>query len=90
MISPIENISSIACIIYALTLYWMIRAVRKRELELVKAALTNPLWPRTDLKFFITIYKKYYEFTKSRILIAVNLLSLTIVLVGLLYIIFDV
>jgi len=90
MISPVENISSIAIVIYGSTLYWMIRTVRKNELEFVKSALTNPLWPRTDLKFFVVVYKKYYELTKSKTLIAVNLLSMLIVLFGLLYIILDV
>jgi len=35
-------------------------------------------------------YKKYYDLTKSKTLIAVNLLSLIIVLFGLLYIILDI
>jgi len=89
MISPAENISSIAIVIYGATLYWMIRAVRKNELNFVKEALTNPLWPRTDLKFFVIVYKKYYELTKSKTLISINLLSLSVVLFGLLYIILD-
>jgi hypothetical protein len=90
MISPIENVSSIAVVVYGTTLYWMIRKVRKNELDFVKAALTNPLWPRTDLKFFVVVYKKYYELTKSKTLIAVNLLSLLVVLFGLLFIILDI
>ena len=89
MISHAENISSIAVVTYGATLYWMIRAVRKNELNFVKDALTNPLWPRTDLKFFVVVYKKYYELTKSKILIAINLLSLLVVLLGLIYIILD-
>ncbi len=89
MISPIENISSIALVIYGSTLYWMIRTVRKHELEFVKNAITNPLWPRTDLKFFVVVYRKYFELTKSKTLIAINLLALAIVLFGLLYTIID-
>ena len=72
MISPVENISSIACIVYGATLYWMIRTVRKQELEFVRNALTNPFWPRTSIKFFITVYRRYYDLTKSKILIARN------------------
>ena len=89
MISPVENISSIACIIFGSTLFWIIRKVRKHEIEFVKNALTNPLWPRTDLKFIVVVYKKYFELTKSKTLISINLVSLLIVLFGLIYIILD-
>ena len=90
MISPVENISSIAFIVFGSTLYWMIRTVRKHELEFVKSALTNPFWPRTDLKFFYVVYRKYYVLTKSKTLITVNLVSLIVALFGLLLIIFDI
>ena len=76
-----HNVASIACVIYGSTLYWMIRAVRKRELEYVKNALNNPIWPRTDLKFFFSIYKKYHELSSSKVLISLNLVSLLTVLI---------
>ncbi len=85
MISPVANIASISCVIFGLTLYWMIRKVRKHEFEFVKESLTNPFWPRTDLKFFVAIYFKYYALTKSKVLISINLISLIPVLFGLIY-----
>ena len=68
----------------------MLRTVRKHELEFVKNALTNPFWPRTDLRFFVVVYKRYFELTKSKTVITVNLVSLIVALFGFLYIIFDI
>lgn len=89
MIGPAENITSICVVIFGITLFWMIRTVRKRDFEMVKNALTNPLWPRTNLRFFVQVYKKYVTITRSRILVIINLVSLFFVLVGLVYVILD-
>ena len=84
----IETIYAFACLLFSITLFLIIREVRLKREQLVKNALKNPFWPRTKLSFFLNTYRTYLEIKGANLIILLNIISLSIGLIGLIIIIF--
>jgi len=79
----IEDIYAYASLLFVITLLIIIRQVRKENLEVVKSALKNPLWPRTKLSFFIDAYRKYYEIKGLNPILILNIVCFLVAMISL-------
>jgi uncharacterized membrane protein YdcZ (DUF606 family) len=78
-----ENIYAFASLLFAITLLIIIMDIRKKNLEDFRSALKNPLWPRTKMSFFVSLYKTYYKEKGLNIVIFVNVISFIVGFIGL-------
>jgi hypothetical protein len=83
----IEIISSLSTVMYAITFLIIINEVKKTNLQSVKSALTNPLWPTTKVSTIYGFYLSYYETKGFSIVILLNIISFFITMIGLVLII---
>lgn len=79
----IENLYAYASLLFAITLFLIIRQVRMKNLEVVKTALRNPLWPRTKISFFIDTYRTYYQNKGLNFVIALNIVCFILAIISL-------
>lgn len=76
----IDISGQVAGVVYVITFYWIVRTVRKENLQEVKGAVKNPFWPNLDLAFIPWVYKTYIEITQSAL---VPMISIACVLIAL-------
>ena len=62
---------------------YLIIAVKKTNMNLVKNAMINPLWPNIDLSFFSKLQEEYKKYHRSNHVIAtINKISFYVLVVG--------
>jgi hypothetical protein len=61
----------------------IIRQVRIKNVEVVKSALKNPLWPRTKISFFIDAYRTYYNIKGLDFVIILNIACFVVGIISL-------
>jgi hypothetical protein len=79
----IENLYAYASLLFIVTLFIIIRRVRKEKLEVVKSALKNPLWPRTKVSFFFDAYRTYYEIKGLNFVMILNIVCFVVGIISL-------
>ena len=84
----IEMASSLSTVMYAITLLIIINEVKKENLQSVKTALNNPLWPRTKLSTIYGFYLIYQRAKGFNVVILINISSFLLTMIGLILIIF--
>ncbi len=85
----IETINSLAAVIFGITLLVIIKEVKKKDIQYVKSAMKNPLWPRTKLSTIFNFYKIYYNAKGTDFVIILNIVCFITVIFGLIFIILD-
>lgn len=83
----IETISSLSTVMYAITLLIILTEVKKENLQSVKSALINPLWPKTKLSTIYGFYLIYHKAKGFNVVILLNISSFLITIIGLVFII---
>lgn len=79
----IEDIYAYASLLFVITLLIIIRQVRKENLDVVKSALKNPLWPRTKISFFVEAYRTYYKMKGLNPIILLNIVCFVVAMISL-------
>ncbi len=79
----IETISSLSTVLYGITFLFIVNEVKKMDSDFVKNAIKNPLWPRTKLGTIFTFYEIYYKSKGFNLILALNLLSFCMAVIGL-------
>ena len=72
----VEIICGCSALIFAITLFLIVRPVRTQRVSVVRSALSNPIWPRTKISFFWDAYKFYYEVKGLDLILISNLVAL--------------
>jgi hypothetical protein len=85
----VETISSLSTVLYAITFLFIINEAKKKDLKNVKAAMKNPLWPRTKLSTIYDFYRIYYNAKGFNLVLILNLFCFSVTIIGLIIIIFD-
>jgi len=85
----VETISSLSTVLYAITFLLIINEAKKKNLQYVKDALKNPLWPRTKLSTIYDFYRIYYNANGFNLVLIMNLFCFSVTIIGLIIIIFD-
>ncbi len=82
-IKIVEMLLYIALASFVGSTCYLIIAVKKTNMTLVKNSITNPLWPTIDLSFFSKLQEEYKKSHRSNhIISAINKISFKVLLVG--------
>jgi hypothetical protein len=71
----VEGILYVCVVVFPVTTYLLIRTVKQENLKLIEDAVTNPMLPNLDLKFFPSLQREYTRITGNRLLAIINKLS---------------
>ena len=78
-----DPILYVVVIVFPVTTLMLIRVVKKEKTELVSGAVSNPILPNLDLRFFSKLQGEYRRITGKNTLAVINKLSFWLTLVGL-------
>lgn len=68
--------------VFVISTLYLVQIVKKKNMELVKGAVTNPLLPNFDLSFFSKLRAEYEKISKSKLLTNVHMISFYVLILG--------
>ena len=86
LINITEIIIMITLIFFSISMFLIIRTVSKHNPEIIESAIISRLFLNFDLSVFRKSYIAYYEIKKSKILLALNLITFLITIIGFLFV----
>jgi hypothetical protein len=79
-----EIVYFIPWFIWLITIFFIVRAVRQKDLEFVSNAITGNIWLGTgnmDMSWWVQLYKRYFKYYGINALMAINLLSFIVTII---------
>jgi hypothetical protein len=75
LIAILEKILFVCIFVFPISTIALIRTVKRKNMELVKNAISNPILPDLDLNFFAKVQNEYIRITGKHTLTSVNKIS---------------
>jgi len=76
IIQSVEMILYACIVILPVTTLILIRIVKKENQKMIEGAVTNPIFPNLDFRFFSELQREYIRITGKTLLAKTNKLSL--------------